>query len=73
MLVVHVNDFHMAGPAASLSRACSMIRSAVKMEPPELFRLFLGCNRDTVTQEIPKKGSIHHGVQCRSVSQNKSC
>lgn len=53
-----VDDFKMAGPTKNLPKAWEIIRSKVKMESPEPFGLFLGCNHETGSQDVPGHGTV---------------
>lgn len=54
----HVDDSKMVGPAQNLPKAWKMIRSTVKMEQPEPFGLFHGCNREVGSPGVPSHGTV---------------
>ena len=44
ILVVYVDDFKMAGPISNLAKGWVSLRGEIKMEDPEPFGTYLGCD-----------------------------
>ena len=42
-MVVHVDDFKLAGPATSIKEGWQLIRKGIRMDDPTNFGLYLGC------------------------------
>ena len=67
-LTVYVDDFKMAGPAQSLDTGWALIRSAIKMDDPTPFGLFLGAEHDEFQLPHPQDATrtirgIQYNVQ----------
>jgi hypothetical protein len=49
LLVVYVDDFKLAGPVASVTKAWTMIKSCINIENPSPIGQYLGCEHRPVT------------------------
>lgn len=58
LLAVYVGDFKTAAPVEALPKTWVMMRSAVKMEAPEPYKLFLGCVHETSKEKMLSKDSV---------------
>ena len=56
-LVVYVDDFKLAGPAANLNEGWRLIRSGLVTEDPHGLDHYLGCKHEQSENKLPDTGA----------------
>ena len=61
MLIVYVDDFKLAGPAANMAEGWKLIRKGIITGEPEPIGRYLGCEHRMVNATIPQGSNPCHG------------
>ncbi len=62
-LVVYVDDFKLAGPAANITKGWDMIRKLVKTDMPRKLGSFSGCRHEEFTRSLPDSDVVVRGIE----------
>ena len=60
MLLVYVDDFKLAGPAANMTEGWKLIRKGIMIGEPEPLGRYLGCEHRMITATIPQGSNPCH-------------
>ena len=61
MLIVYVDDFKFAGPAANMAEGWKLIRTGIIIGEPEPIGRYCGCEHRMVNATIPQGSNPCHG------------
>ena len=72
-LVVHVDDFKLAGPATAIKKGWELIRKGIKTDDPSPMGMYLGCRHDVSEKTLPDTGARVRCIEYNMEDFLRSC
>ena len=72
-LVVHVDDFKLAGPAKAIKKGWELIRTGIKTNDRSPMGMYLGCRLDVSERKLPDTGARVLVIEYKMEDFLRSC